>query len=157
MPTAVVRSATERDVPSILHLYGQAGLDEGTALPLSEAQVIFRKIRARDHQHLYVAETGGTVVGTFVLLIVETLGHGGSRCGFVEDVAVDKHWRGRGIGRQMMDFARDLCLRAGCFKLTLSSHLEREPAHRFYEALGYRRHGYSFFLDIPGSNPDKDR
>ena len=50
----------------------------------------------------------------------------------------------QGVGKAMMEHAREQCRLAGCYKLALSSNLRREAAHRFYEALGFERHGYSF-------------
>jgi GNAT superfamily N-acetyltransferase len=44
----------------------------------------------------------------------------------------------------MMEHARDACRRAGCYKLALSSNLKRADAHRFYDSLGFERHGFSF-------------
>ena len=38
----------------------------------------------------------------------------------------------------------DACRRAGCYKLALSSNLKRADAHRFYDSLGFERHGFSF-------------
>jgi len=46
----------------------------------------------------------------------------------------------------MMEHAREECCKAGCYKLTLSSGTPREGAHRFYESLGFERHGYSFLI-----------
>jgi hypothetical protein len=40
-----------------------------------------------------------------------------------------------------MGHACEECRLAGCYKLTLSSGLPREGAHRFYESLGFERHG----------------
>jgi len=50
----------------------------------------------------------------------------------------------------MMEHARLLGERAGCYKLMLSSNLRREAAHRFYASLGFEKHGYSFQIDLPG-------
>ena len=36
---------------------------------------------------------------------------------------------------------------AGCYKMALSSNLKREAAHRFYDSLGFGRHGYSFLIE----------
>jgi len=66
----------------------------------------------------------------------------------VEDVAVLPAWQGHGIGRAMMEHARAQCRTAGCYKLSLSSNLKREAAHRFYDALGFERHGYSFQVSV---------
>jgi GNAT superfamily N-acetyltransferase len=75
---------------------------------------------------------------------LDNLAHGCQPSGVVEDVAVHPARQGQGIGRQMMYFAMQRCRDAGCYKLALSSNLKREEAHRFYESLGFERHGYSF-------------
>jgi len=36
----------------------------------------------------------------------------------------------------------------GCYKAALSTNARRERAHAFYESLGFRRHGYSFLVDL---------
>lgn len=37
---------------------------------------------------------------------------------------------------------------AHCYKVTLSAYLKRDRAHRFYESLGFTKHGYSFLLEV---------
>jgi len=55
--------------------------------------------------------------------------------------------KGQGIGTAMMQFAMEECRKAGCYKLSLSSNLQREAAHRFYEGLGFKKHGFSFVVE----------
>ena len=43
----------------------------------------------------------------------------------------------QGIGRAMMAHALEECRKAGCYKLALSSNVQRANAHRFYESLGF--------------------
>lgn len=31
--------------------------------------------------------------------------------------------------------------------MTFSSNINREAAHRFYESLGFRKHGYSYYIN----------
>jgi GNAT superfamily N-acetyltransferase len=38
-----------------------------------------------------------------------------------------------------------------CYKLNLSSNKDRIDAHRFYEKLGFERHGHSFALFLEDS------
>ena len=90
----------------------------------------------------------GEIVGTFALLIMDNLAHKGTPSGIVEDVAVRSEWQGKGIGKQMMEYAIGQCKEAGCYKMALSSNSIRKNAHRFYESLGFKKHGYSFVLDI---------
>ena len=61
------------------------------------------------------------------------LGKRGTPAGIVEDVAVLPAMQGRGVGRAMMKHAREQCRLAGCYKLALSSNMQREAAHRFYD------------------------
>jgi GNAT superfamily N-acetyltransferase len=47
-----------------------------------------------------------------------------------------------------MAYAMDICRAKGCYKLVLSSNQKREDAHRFYEKLGFTKHGYSFLIEF---------
>ena len=97
---------------------------------------------------MVVAEFKGEIAGTYEWLIMDNLAKRGQRSAMVEDVAVTKQHRGRGIGRAMMRHAIELAKEAQCYKLTLSSNLNRDDAHAFYEALGFEKHGYSFRVEI---------
>lgn len=143
-----IREATRADLPAIIDLYVRADLETGERIPLSRAEAIFEQMQRTPDYHLYVAEVGGALVGTFALLIMVNLGHQGSPSGVVEDVAVAPEHQGAGLGRQMMRYAADLCRARGCYKLVLSSNTRRGGAHQFYERLGFTRHGYSFRLDL---------
>ena len=101
---------------------------------------------------LYVAERSGTIVGTFALLVMANLGHLGAPSAVVEDVMVAPHAQGNGIGQEMMRFAIDRAREKRCYKLMLSSNAKRERAHAFYQQLGFERHGYSFRVDLCGSD-----
>lgn len=144
-----LRKAEEQDLPRILPLYAQLGQDNGRILSLEQARIIFGRMRAYPDYHLYVALAQGEIVGVFTLLVMDNLGHLGAPSGVVEDVVVREDWRRRGIGREMMGFAMEYCKSRGCYKLALSSNLRREEAHRFYESLGFIRHGYSFVAELP--------
>jgi GNAT superfamily N-acetyltransferase len=142
-----IRAATEADLPSILALYVEVE-DDGRVLSIEQARSIYARMRSYPDNKVYVAILGGSVVGTFALLIMDNLAHMGAPSGVVEDVVVQGDWRGKGVGKQMMRFAMDRCRERGCYKLALSSNLKREAAHRFYDGLGFRRHGYSFVMEL---------
>lgn len=150
-----IHEATEADLGDLLHLYRQLGEDDGEVLDLGEAQRIFRRIQSYPDYHLYLArDPDGRAVGTFALLIMDNLGHRGARSAVIEDVVVAADCRGCGVGSEMMAFAATLCRAGGCYKITLSSNHKRFSAHRFYEELGFARHGYSFLLNLPGEQPE---
>ena len=139
-----IRPAKSTDLPGVLRLYGQPGLDDGAVLPIAEAERRFARFASYPDYVLYVAELEDEIVGTFALLIMDNLAHMGTPSAIVEDVVVDAAHQGHGIGRAMMTYAMSVCRRKGCYKMALSSNLKREKAHAFYDSLGFERHGYSF-------------
>ena len=141
-----LREAREEDLTELIDLYGQMGQDDGSVLSCEDARLIFARFKNYPYYCLHVAELDGRLVGTFALLIMDNLGHLGTPTAILEDVVVDETLRGKGIGKRMMEYANDLCRQHGCYKMTFSSNINREAAHRFYESLGFRKHGYSFYV-----------
>ena len=152
--STVIREATEADLPGILALYAQPGVDDGAMLPLDQARALFARFKTYPDYRIYVAVDGDAnanqVVGTFAMAIMDNLGHLGAPSGLVEDVAVRPDQQGCGIGKQMMRFAMERARAARCYKLALSSNLKRDAAHAFYDSLGFQRHGYSFLVLLDG-------
>jgi len=144
MTEVTIREASESDLPAILRAYTVAGIDGGRSFTVEEAREHFACFSRYPSYRFFVALTNGEVAGTYALIILDNLAKRGTRCGVVEDVAVMPERQGKGVGRAMMEHAREQCRLAGCYKLTLSSGLPREGAHRFYDSLGFERHGYSF-------------
>ncbi len=143
-----IRQATESDIPSILSLYAQLEPNGESTISLSNALEIFRKIQSYPNYHIYIAEQEGETLGTFSLAIVDNLAHFGARSGLIEDVVVDEKHRYRGFGKEMMQYAINLCRQNFCYKVSLSSNLQRENAHRFYESLGFQKHGFSYQIPL---------
>jgi GNAT superfamily N-acetyltransferase len=144
MPVIEIRDANEGDLPGVLRLLAASGIDGGHSFTLEEARAHLARIRAWPRFRLLAALVDGEIAGTYSLAIIDKLGKRGTPAGVVEDVAVAPERQGQGIGRAMMEHALAECRKAGCYKLALSSNVKREGAHRFYESLGFERHGYSF-------------
>lgn len=103
---------------------------------------------------MYAVVIDDEVIGTFEFLIMENLAHFGRPSAVVEDVVVRDDFRGRGVGSTMMRFALAEAVKAGCYKMMLSSNQDREDAHRFYESLGFARHGFSYGIELRQGPPD---
>jgi GNAT superfamily N-acetyltransferase len=146
--SVLIREASEEDLPAILALYAQLGMDDGTVLSGDDAKKIFTRMKNYPDYTLYVAVSGTTVVGSFALLIMDNLGHKGAPSGVVEDVIVHQDWRGRGIGRTMMEKAMSSCAAKGCYKISLTSNKLRHNAHVFYKVLGFDVHGFSYSVPL---------
>ncbi len=147
-----IREMTRRDLTGVLSLYSQPDLDNGAVLSTEYAEHIFEQILLYPNYRVYIAIYGSLIIGTFALLIMDNLIHGGAPSGIVEAIAVDPEFQNQGVGKQMMQFAMVRCHEFGCYKLTLSADMRRDRAHSFCESLGFRQHGYSFVADL-GDRP----
>lgn len=142
----VIRQASAQDAALLMDFYRQLEFGPARELSVAMAMAAFEGLAACPDFRVYIAEREGVPAGTFSLLIFRTLAHGGRPFGIVEDVVVHAAQRRHGVGKDMMAFAMERCRQADCYKLALSSHLERVDAHVFYESLGFARHGYSFLV-----------
>lgn len=110
---------------------------------LTEPEYQKRLAAAKAHGYrLFAARENGVCVGVIGWRIGHNLVFG--RYLYVDDLVVDGSRRGRGYGRELLDFARMEAARQDCSNLTLNSGFHRTDAHRFYELSGMTKTGFSF-------------
>lgn len=148
---AMIRLATEEDIPRIVELYHQLAIATSQVeLSRSHSQDDYRRafaeICAAPGHELLVAEYDGEVVGTMVLIIVPNLSHGACPWALVENLVVDHGHRRRRFGRLLMDYAIGRARETGCYRIVLSSDIRRQEAHRFYRSLGFEASAHGFRL-----------
>jgi GNAT superfamily N-acetyltransferase len=144
---AVVRMATEPDVPRILELYEEL-TEERHHLSPDYLQRVFAEILSMPGHELLIADEDGVVIGTLVLLVVPNLSHGALPWAIIENMVVDSRYRRRGIGRLLMEYAINQARQSGCYKVQLLSNVKRHEAHQFYRSLGFETsaHGFRLYL-----------
>lgn len=140
-----IREAFIEDLPIILSMYKE--LDE-EILDIDTAKKFFNEMNECPGYKIYLCEYNNIPAGTFSLIILRNLAHMGARSGLIEDVVVLNSYRSKGIGKEMINFAINICRKNSCYKAALSSNLIRERAHAFYERIGFKKHGYSFTMDL---------
>ncbi len=70
---------------------------------------------------------------------------------YVYDLVTDAARRSRGYGETLLNHIHDWGREQGCRCVALSSGLQREGAHRFYEQkMGYDRQSYVFKKELAG-------
>jgi GNAT superfamily N-acetyltransferase len=148
MDSIVIREANEEDIPAIIDIYRTAGIGGENNFSVAEASAHLSVLKQYPSFRVFVALIGQTVIGTYELLVMDNMAKRGKKEGIAGDVAVHPHHQGRGVGRAMMEHAMEQCRIANCYKLSLSSNLKREDAHKFYDSLGFERHGYSFQVEL---------
>ncbi|WP_203138620.1 GNAT family N-acetyltransferase [Microbacterium sp. JZ31] len=85
---------------------------------------------------LFVARESGRIVGMATLVTFPLVT--GWR-GLVEDVVVDRHMRGRGVARSLLESITAEATRRRLRTLDLTSRPSRTSALRLYEAVGFER------------------
>lgn len=140
-----VRIASEHDAPRLSLLLQQLGSADPRPDP---ALLAIQLQRPRGDRVTLVAERGERLLGTCTLHLIEHLAHDFARSAILEDMVVDRHARGQGVGRELIGRAVERARSWGCYKLARSSHQDRETAQRFYAALGFTSHGVSLALHL---------
>jgi GNAT superfamily N-acetyltransferase len=89
---------------------------------------------ADDDIHVWVAEEEGELAGFAYAYVLSRID--GDTSVFLYELAVDERFRGRGLGRALVDEARTLAERVGALKMWVETGYENEPAKRSYAGAG---------------------
>ena len=130
----VIREASLSDASRIAELSGQLSYP-------TEQAAVERSMRVlpQDGSHVvFVAEDGaGRVVGWAHVYALHFVGS--DMRAEVAGLVVDESCRRSGVGIALMARVEDWAREKGLPAVTLRSNVIREPAHKFYEKLGYTR------------------
>ena len=101
-------------------------------------------LKLNDKNSYYiVAIVDNKIVGVLTLELQIKLHR--ARCqSFIEDLIVDKDYRGKGIGKALIEEAIRFSKQNDCEVVELTSFLDNVDAHRFYEKNGFIKHSYKF-------------
>ena len=83
---------------------------------------------------LLARDEDGQIVGTPTFVVFRTTTELRAR---IEDVVVEEHARGKGLGEQLVREALRLGRERGARSVTLTSRPDREAANRLYERVGF--------------------
>lgn len=143
----MIRKATARDIPDICRLLEQVLAVHHAGRPdLFRAQgkkydeQALQEMLAMPDKPIFVYDDEGQVAAYImcqeradcspVLMPVKTL--------YIDDLCVDKDARGKGIGRQLFEYAKAYAKERGFYNLTLHVWNGNPGAMQFYESLGLK-------------------
>ena len=128
-----VRAAAIEDAHALAELSHQLGYPE-----LSEAASAknIRIISESDTDIVYVALDGDKVIGWIQLSFFVRMESGQffEICGLV----VDEQYRGKGIGKMLIEKGKEWCRQKGNYRLRVRSNVKRLDTHQFYLKAGFR-------------------
>ena len=98
---------------------------------------VFYKIKNNSY-FIYIAEIGNRIVGIATLLIEQKFIHKGGRVAHLEDVVIDKDFRGLGIGKILVEECVKFAENKQCYKIILDCNEENIG---FYEKCRFKKYG----------------
>ena len=136
----VLTSLSSADYESICQL-----LPQMSSSPLPTPEHLGRVVESTNNR-VVVARFDGRIVGMLTVVIIDIPT---KRAAHIDDVVVDEHTRGQGIGRALARAAVDEARRAGARHVDLTSRPEREAANHLYQSLGFAQRSTSMYrLDL---------
>lgn len=124
------------DFEALAELMGQLS----ARLVLTEERL--REVLADPSVRLYALRDSGRIVGCAELCVYESLS---ARKGSVEEVVVLDEYRGKGLGRRLLEHVLAEARREGPMELSLTSNPKRVAANALYRSLGFERKETNFY------------
>jgi len=136
-----IRKASYSDFDEIFILLKQLWQD--SILNKTELRKIFHEAVNSDRQHLIAGLSDKKIVGFCSLTVKNNLWQAGN-LGHIDELIVDKNFRGRGYGKQLMNKIIEVAIENKCKRIELDSAFHRKEAHTFYESIGFKNRAYLF-------------
>ena len=127
-----IKKAEVRHAPQMAELLGQLGY------PADPGEVR-KKISALSNSrsdYIWLAHSQEKMVGLLAFHLTPLL-HAPGSLGRITALVVDEDFRGKGIGRRLVETAEEWGWDRECTRIELTSGDQRSRAHHFYLALGY--------------------
>ena len=118
--------------------------EEGFCKPAPSDESL-RRLLARDDVHVVAALCHGAVIGGLTAYELEMLTEDATEL-FIYDVAVEKTHHRQGVGRALIEWARELCISRGLSALYVPALSNDERAVAFYHACGLTREEVAWFV-----------
>ncbi len=129
---------------------------EQSALPYEQFQRIFLTQLEDEAYYCLVCRREGELVAVLNLRFEEQLHHAGKIAEIME-LAVDRRYRNRGLGRELLERACALAKERRCMQIELACNQLRRDAHRFYLRQGMSCYHYKFSRSLTGEDPGENR
>ncbi len=122
---------TAADLQSVHELWGRT---DGVGLTESDAPGVLQAFLNRNPNLSLVARDGSRLVGAVLC------GHDGRR-GFLYHLAVIPEYRGRGVGRRIVETCLSALAALGILKCNIFLYVDNEPGQRFWDRGGWSGRG----------------
>ena len=145
----MVREVRKEDLDALLNLY--LFLHEDSIPEMNEhLEKTWNQIIEDPNHHLIVNEIDGKIVSSCVCVIIPNLTRNVRPYAFVENVVTHADYRGRGLARECLNYAKEISEKENCYKMMLLTGSKKSETLRFYENSGYNSGDKTAFVQWLG-------
>ena len=139
-PGTTITMATAADLEALADLLAELFMLESDFSPERDKQLRGLRLILDNPQlgRLFVLRVGDQVAGLANALLTVSTAEGAPVL-LLEDVIVKAKFRGRQLGRQLVEHVLDWAQAAGIMRVTLLADQDNAPALAFYSRLGFNR------------------
>lgn len=108
---------------------------------------IYERFLEHDDRYVYVAETGGSIIGLMSLTIGASL-YDHKPYVVIDELVVNAAHRGQGVGKRLVDEAFSRAVERGCGEVCVDTTTSNEGALRFYREHGFDHESVMFEKEL---------
>ena len=95
------------------------------------------------NHHIFTYTFDNKLIGMITIIIEQKLIHGSSSVAHIEDLVILPEYRGSGIGKELLEFAKNFAKNNNCYKIILDCDKKLIP---FYEKSGFKEGAVQAFI-----------
>lgn len=103
---------------------------------VSKEKLIYIIQNLPKNHFIFIAKKNNIIVGSITLLVEQKIIRDGKCVLHIEDVVVDKNYRGMGIASKLLDFSKNFATINNCYKIILDCDKKLED---FYKKTGFEK------------------
>ena len=131
-----VREIRDNELSNLLELYihlHELGIPEDS----EHLQNTWAAICNAENHHIIVCEVDGEIVSSCICAIIPNLTRNIRPYAFIENVVTHTNHRGKGYATACLNYAKELAVKADCYKMMLLTGSKSESTLNFYKQAGY--------------------
>lgn len=145
----LIRTANKKDIDSIYNLLKELyeTIEDKSGLDIEKAYEKLEFFISNDNNLTFVAECEGNIVGFISVFIRKTILHT-LPSALIEELVVDKNYRGKGIGKRLIEAVIKKCEELNIGEIEVSTEITNINAREFYKSMGFKEKGILLEMDL---------